>query len=282
MIQALKYTHEQLGWEANYIPTSDTFRISGGGAFLGNLSAHAIRTMPDWIPVKNVLFISEDGKEVFDGDEYFIVGQDFTIIQTKARHVNAYINGVLRFSAEENAQDYVLMHKTVFSLADVIGLTDSEGVEKAENIAKSRLFPEEPTRLEIVQVEKPVGSISEPTQPKVIFEFLPPTDENIKAIERTQEESTKPTIHQKLEELKATTEVVSSSPLAERILAILGTSEMDMDKLKRSLVANQSPMEKISDGKIYKALDELEGQLRITKTTRQRDGRFVYSLCQVL
>src|SRR6478609_551667 len=117
-MHALKYTNETLGWTADYIPTSGTFRISGGGAFLGNLAPHAISTMPDWKPVKSVLFVSEEGNEVFDGEGYFIVEPDFTIMPAKASYGNIYPSGVLRFSGEESAQDYVIMHKTVFSLAD--------------------------------------------------------------------------------------------------------------------------------------------------------------------
>jgi Fe2+ or Zn2+ uptake regulation protein len=266
-MHALKYTNETFGWTADYIPTSGTYRISSGSSHLGHLTPHAISTMPDWKPVKSVLFVSEEGKDVFDGEVYFIVEPDFTIVKATANYGNLYTGGVLRFSDEGKAKSYVVTHKTVFSLEDIIYMTASQAVvDAAEKVARSRIFNEEPTVAEVAHVP-----------PIVIYEFVAPTEERLKAIERIQEESTKPTIHQKLEELKTSNEVVTTSTMGQKILAILGTSEMDFEKLKRSLISKHQK-EKVSDIEVYKALDELESAHIISKTKSGRDSKFVYSL----
>ena len=93
------YVHDELGWTAEYVPSSNTYRISSGPTFLGNLQPHAISTMPNWKQVDKVLFTSEDGKQIVDGDDYFIVDHSFAIIPVKATLDNIYAKGILRFDS---------------------------------------------------------------------------------------------------------------------------------------------------------------------------------------
>ena len=44
---------------------------------------------------------------------------------------------------EESAKNYVIQHKTIFSLADIIDFAPSGVVEHMEHLVKSRLFPSE-------------------------------------------------------------------------------------------------------------------------------------------
>lgn len=88
------------------------------------------------------LFITDDGVEVFDRDEYFTIGYDFNKRNMIAYNCDApYSTGVIRFKHESNADEYIWRNKRVFSYEDMMKAKHSiiltyEDIEKA---AKERI-----------------------------------------------------------------------------------------------------------------------------------------------
>jgi len=70
------------------------------------------------LPEKQVLFTTEDGKEIFLGDSYWCVRDSWTIASCNTADYNIAYK-VLRFSSQEAAVDYVIMNKPIFSISDV-------------------------------------------------------------------------------------------------------------------------------------------------------------------
>ena len=70
---------------------------------------------------KKPLFITEDGVEIFEGDEYIAIGinYDFRKVDTVA-HDQVYSGDVMRFKYESNADEYIVKNKPVFSYEDFI------------------------------------------------------------------------------------------------------------------------------------------------------------------
>ena len=75
---------------------------------------------------KQPLFTTEDGVDIFEGDEYFYINSNFrdpwNIINTKAdcpEMINVEDLNYKRFSTKEKAEEYILMNKPLLSLSDV-------------------------------------------------------------------------------------------------------------------------------------------------------------------
>ena len=67
------------------------------------------------------LFVTEDGVECFDGDEYISIGNDFSKVNMLAHNYDApYSSDVKRFFHESNADEYIWKNKPVFSYEDFI------------------------------------------------------------------------------------------------------------------------------------------------------------------
>ena len=87
-----------------------------------SVSTYDVENFPDcWelIEEEKPLFITEDGVEIFEGDEYISIGSDFSKINMVAYNCDApYSSDVKRFVFESNADEYILMNKRVFSYND--------------------------------------------------------------------------------------------------------------------------------------------------------------------
>ena len=72
------------------------------------------------IEEKKPLFITEDGVEIFEGDEYIAIGinYDFSKVDTVA-HDQVYSGDVMRFKYESNADEYILWNKPLLSLNEI-------------------------------------------------------------------------------------------------------------------------------------------------------------------
>ena len=72
------------------------------------------------IEEKKPLFITDDGVEIFEGDEYIAIGinYDFRKVDTVA-HDQVYSGYVMRFKHESNADEYIWRNKPVFSYNDI-------------------------------------------------------------------------------------------------------------------------------------------------------------------
>ena len=74
------------------------------------------------------LFITEDGVECFDGDEYISIGDCYSKIYMIAYNYDApYSSDVKRFFHESNADDYIWKNKPIFSYNDIKKLQPGGG-----------------------------------------------------------------------------------------------------------------------------------------------------------
>jgi hypothetical protein len=71
--------------------------------------------------VKQVLFTTEDGVDIYEGDEYCTVTEQFSIFDFKAgkKHIQSYPNAKL-FSTRKKAEEYVLMNKPCLSIHEIM------------------------------------------------------------------------------------------------------------------------------------------------------------------
>lgn len=72
---------------------------------------------------EQVLFVTNDGKDVFDGDIYFHVNQKHWRVEESApAHIinyETYHKGRTNFSTRELAEEYVLLNKPCLSVSDI-------------------------------------------------------------------------------------------------------------------------------------------------------------------
>jgi len=70
------------------------------------------------------LFTTEDGVEIFEGNEYWYimdcVNNGKWEIQKKTAHGTGHNSKHIRFSTKETAEEYILMNKPCLSLKDVV------------------------------------------------------------------------------------------------------------------------------------------------------------------
>lgn len=92
------------------------------------------------IKEKEPLFITEDGVECFDEDEYISIGHRFSKIRTIARNCYApYASGVIRFKQESNADEYIWKNKPVFSYEEVLRYHKTQMPDCLLGLAKERI-----------------------------------------------------------------------------------------------------------------------------------------------
>lgn len=93
------------------------------------------------IKEKEPLFITKDGVECFDGDEYISIGDDFCMRSMRASNCDSpYSNDVVRFKNESNADEYIWKNRRVFSYEDMMKAKHSIilTIEDIEKSAKER------------------------------------------------------------------------------------------------------------------------------------------------
>ena len=71
---------------------------------------------------KKVLFVTEDGVEIFKGDTYTVMFYDWELLEQEAITNYKLDNATLRFSTKEKAEEYVLYNKTMFSLQEILDI----------------------------------------------------------------------------------------------------------------------------------------------------------------
>lgn len=87
-----------------------------------------IENTNDWEEIKQPLFTTEDGVEIFEGDtkEIFFIhkNNDFSVKSTLKREckLGSFSNNVLYFSTKKSAENYIKMNKPCLSLKDVFSV----------------------------------------------------------------------------------------------------------------------------------------------------------------
>lgn len=95
--------------------------------------------------VKQLLFTTEDGVDIFEGDKYFRIVSNFEIQQENAIKLGEHIyksQNIIRFSTKEAAEEYILMNKPCLSINDVLTIQNFKSTRTFNifrNLVKSRL-----------------------------------------------------------------------------------------------------------------------------------------------
>ncbi len=122
------FTYEGLranNWEEGAFPTIKSFNIYSGDIYINEHYKGTQRSIAQWMKLpppeeKPVLFTTEDGFNVYEGDWYFYVEEknnNFTVVShsgiTKKRP-HKY------FSSRDAANEYVIMNRSLLSLEDLL------------------------------------------------------------------------------------------------------------------------------------------------------------------
>jgi hypothetical protein len=86
---------------------------------------------PHFTKVKK-LFTSKDGVEIYDGDTYYAVYNDFEYLKQEAILNFNLDNAVLRFSTKEAAEEYILMNKPCLTIEEIAPIFGTYRLDKNE------------------------------------------------------------------------------------------------------------------------------------------------------
>jgi len=94
--------------------------------------------------VKQPLFTTEDGKDIYVGDKFWVVDKkygSYKTHETAGGHFTKFHEDRLRFSTRELAEEYVLMYKPCLSAIDVINYSAFTSLMRKEviELAKSKI-----------------------------------------------------------------------------------------------------------------------------------------------
>ena len=84
---------------------------------------------------KNFLFKTKDGVEIFEGDCYYTVRDDFSL----AKDGNGFHSKGLHFASKENAEEYILINKPCLSINDVMSVVNSYSSRLTGDVFKKLL-----------------------------------------------------------------------------------------------------------------------------------------------
>ena len=84
------------------------------------------------------LFITEDGVEIFVGDKFIIVGDDFTKHKLTAFNIS-YAQHLKKFKHESNADTYIWKNKPLFSYEDFMRWGNVPYERVIKELAKERI-----------------------------------------------------------------------------------------------------------------------------------------------
>lgn len=112
-----------IGTEVNYSEEHKIYNYNGGN-FYSELPKHQVENLPEfWKEVKEPVFISDDGVEMFVGDIYWSNFTDFSdITSQEITDITPRDNtfSFKRFSTKEAALKYIDLNKPKYSKSDVI------------------------------------------------------------------------------------------------------------------------------------------------------------------
>jgi hypothetical protein len=118
---------------------ADTIQVIGEGE--GRAIFYRLKSI-EKLSKKTPLFTTEDGVDIFEGDDYFVVNHEYEIKKfTVCGGPFTFKN--LGFSSKEKAEEYILMNKPCLSLNETKKLFKTSSILKFEQklieLAKSKL-----------------------------------------------------------------------------------------------------------------------------------------------
>ena len=108
-----------------------------------SLRKREVENNPDFwglIEEENLLFTTDDGVEVFVGDSFYIVEEDFKKHRLIAHNL-PYTEDFKKFKHETNADKYILWNKQLLSLQDIYDTIEmyTHEFEELIKLAKERI-----------------------------------------------------------------------------------------------------------------------------------------------
>lgn len=100
--------------------------------FCNNLQTAYVLNYLNIKKTKYPLFITEDGKPIYEGDEYWFIRYDDTIGTANSLRP-PFPKGKATFSTIEAANEYTLQNKNLFSIVDICKLFDANEPELSYN-----------------------------------------------------------------------------------------------------------------------------------------------------
>lgn len=104
------------------------YEMEGVDGIAWIIGVHEFSNKDFWelVEEREPLFVTEDGVECFDGDEYIAISYAFSKVNRVA-HANAHVyslgtpysGDVMRFKYESSADEYILWNKPLLSLKDI-------------------------------------------------------------------------------------------------------------------------------------------------------------------
>jgi hypothetical protein len=128
-------------------PRTDVVACFNDAESIGNIffcvaNNHGNVTLKQAKKLKPILFTTEDGVDIFEGDAFWFVAKDFTgkepgkLIAEK-NIVAQYSQA--RFSTKEKAQEYIILNKPCLSINDVKGFLIEGDLKELKELVKSKL-----------------------------------------------------------------------------------------------------------------------------------------------
>lgn len=122
-------TIKEGSWEGGDWCEIEKYSLNNGGIFINShyLGSPEIK-INDWVKAREVLFTTEDGKEVFEGQRVWYVNNDFNIDfydfnkMSGKDDLKHYPEMYKYLSTKEAAEEYVLMNKPLLSVKDITDL----------------------------------------------------------------------------------------------------------------------------------------------------------------
>jgi hypothetical protein len=146
-----QYKHKITGFIATETNSGKNFKVNNPQNF--TIPSWIIEKGEDWEEiVKNFLFITEDGKEIFEGDEWFSIHieynsglvfmEPFTIVIGNLKTLDLNNKYVKRFSTREAAENYIICNKPCLSFNDVWNISNNKSSDNYYVIIDKRKLKE--------------------------------------------------------------------------------------------------------------------------------------------
>lgn len=102
--------------------------------------------------VKKPILITEDGVDIFEGDDYYYVSKEklnIVYVESSDKRFDSKKEGLLDFKYKSNAEEYILINKPLLSLNDLLSVWATDGLydvykespmfQNFKNLAKTKL-----------------------------------------------------------------------------------------------------------------------------------------------
>lgn len=96
------------------------------------------------VKVKQPLFTTEDGVDIYEGDTYYIINPKLNYLLTNhiAENGDNFYKTFIKFSTKEKAEEYIFYNKPILSLNDILEINGEKHAVRAKPLSVSKLYNE--------------------------------------------------------------------------------------------------------------------------------------------